>query len=66
MSDTFADVIMFSMLLTPRCELENRSGSACRRSAVYAVNIDGHPLLACGHHVNSHTLYAVPEALVKL
>lgn len=66
MNDAFADIVMFSMLLTPRCELQNRSGSACRRTAAYTVNMDGNALLACGHHVNSHTLYAVPEALVKL
>lgn len=65
MSDTFTDVMTFSMLLTPRCEVPNRSGSACRRTAAYAVNM-GHTLLACGHHVNARTLYAVPEALVKL
>ena len=66
MSDTFADIIMFSMLLAPRCEIPNRSGSPCRRSAVYTVNWDGHPVLACGHHVNSHMLYVDEDKLVKL
>lgn len=61
MSDTFADIIMFSMLLSPRCERQNRNGSACRRSAVYTVNWDGHPVLASGHHVNAEMLYVDDE-----
>lgn len=64
--DAEFSAMMASFAVRPRCEVQNRSGAVCRRSAAYAVNMDGCPLLACGHHVNARTLYAVEDKLVRL
>lgn len=64
--ETEFSAMMASFALQPRCEVQNRNGSTCRRTAAYTANMEGHPLLACGHHVNARTLYAVEDKLVRL
>lgn len=57
--------MMASFAVQPRCEVQNRNGSTCARTAIWGVNLDGRCLLTCTQHLHAYTLYAT-ETDVRL